>query len=385
MKKSSSRYLRWSAANWAAARVGPLRRAIPFYQEAARPPDEARIATLAHSEGWNPAPGEADLGARRQQAPIPAELKRDTVLYRLRDATVLGNTGVIVDEGTERLLAFPSVSLEVTYHHFRPVYLRPREKRSGAYFFMLGSYRGHEHLYHFLFDRLPHLWFLGERFDTGTGPITVLTNENLPEFQADAYRFAAARNPRLRFEAVPGNERWRLDTLYQIDREQAVEFTYADPDALAYVGDLFLEGYGAGRRPRGTRRLYISRADTKKRHIVNEDALLPILKAHDFEIVEAAHLTFREQVATFAEASHIVGTHGAGLSHLVFSPPDAGLMEIFPANKIIVSYYLLARSLGRRYRSLTGGPGEHREHYFVDPAAFETALTDFLYGPPGPA
>jgi capsular polysaccharide biosynthesis protein len=112
---------------------------------------------------------------------------------------------------------------------------------------------------------------------------------------------------------------------------------------------------------------------------------LPLLKSHGFEIVEAARMSFREQVATFSEASHVIGTHGAGLSHMVFSPPGAAALEIFPANKIIVSYYLLCRSMGRRYRSLIAGPGEYREHYSVDPAAFEAALDEFMNGPEGPA
>lgn len=66
------------------------------------------------------------------------------------------------------------------------------------------------------------------------------------------------------------------------------------------------------------RRIYISRKSEKKRHILNEDDLLPLLKRYGFEYIEAQKLMLAEQIKLFSEAEWIMGPHGAGLSNLMW-------------------------------------------------------------------
>src|SRR5690606_39867557 len=57
----------------------------------------------------------------------------------------------------------------------------------------------------------------------------------------------------------------------------------------------------------------------RRRRLVNEEALITALAAHDIVAVTLEEMTFVEQVRLFAEAELIVALHGAGLANLVFS------------------------------------------------------------------
>lgn len=75
-------------------------------------------------------------------------------------------------------------------------------------------------------------------------------------------------------------------------------------------------------------RIYISRANAKKRRIVNEEELKPILTKYNFQIIEPEKLSFLEQLAAFAQAKYLISIHGAGLTNMLFMPRDGAVMEL---------------------------------------------------------
>ncbi len=99
----------------------------------------------------------------------------------------------------------------------------------------------------------------------------------------------------------------------------------------------------------GTRRLYVSRNDSEGRHIANEAEILPLLQAHGFERVTPEKLPFVEQVALFAQASHVTGPHGAGLSNIIFSPQGLTFMEFFHPLFIPNNFAQLVPAMGVNY------------------------------------
>jgi capsular polysaccharide biosynthesis protein len=304
---------------------------------------------------------------------VPNAIERSVALIALDHVTLFGNTGVVVDEAKKALLRPRGGRDFVTYHDFKLMQTVPVKKPAANYFNMLGSYKGHEHFFHFLFDRLPRLYYLIEKFPLGRDKVIVLTNEKLPAFQRDIYAFIAARHPNITFSPVPERERWRLPRLHQIDDFQPIKRTLASEGALEFMRRLVFDGYGiAATKP--SRNLYVTRADTKKRRIVNEAELQPILSARGFESVAPGRLPLREQARLFAEAHAIVGPHGAGLTNILFAPHTARVVEIFPADKVKNTYFLLAKSLGQSYRGVIGSAGNAREWFSVAARQVEEAL-----------
>jgi hypothetical protein len=80
--------------------------------------------------------------------------------------------------------------------------------------------------------------------------------------------------------------------------------------------------------------LYVSRnKDAKQRRVINEDALLPIFKDHNFQIVHMSELHVKEQIELFSKADFIVSPHGAALSFLLFCNQNVSVLEFMPINK----------------------------------------------------
>lgn len=75
------------------------------------------------------------------------------------------------------------------------------------------------------------------------------------------------------------------------------------------------------------KRIYVSRRFSR-RALPDERRLEEWLETRGFLIVYCEQLSFPEQVRLFAEASLIVGPHGAGLANIVFSSNEARLLEL---------------------------------------------------------
>jgi hypothetical protein len=80
----------------------------------------------------------------------------------------------------------------------------------------------------------------------------------------------------------------------------------------------------------GRRRLFVSRAQVKNRHISNEPQLVEVLGAHGFQTVHPEQLSVVQQIELFAGAEAVIGSWGSGLTNLVFSPPGTLVIEMQP-------------------------------------------------------
>jgi hypothetical protein len=367
----------WLALSLATCALPLLKRAVPFTRRVAPLLEAGRVEVVTEQQPVPLSLQEAEY-ARLLPDPPPPVVERSIALVELSNATVLGNTGAVMDERRDcvfqsRYSAARYKPGVASYHDFRAMPSRLIDKPDANYFHMVGEHRGHRHYFHFLFDRLPRIHYLLSRFAVGRERIVVLTNESPPPFQPEIYGFLASRYPNLEFVAVPERERWRLPKLYLVDEDQPVRRTLLGPDTVKFIRDLVSDGFGmTAAKP--SRRLYISRSDTPKRRIVNEDEIWPLFAARGFDKIEAGKLSFREQVMAFAQAEAIAGPHGAGFANMLWAPRDARILEISNREKVKNTYFLLAKSLGQRHHAVIGSAGDRREWFRVDPGAVQQAL-----------
>lgn len=149
------------------------------------------------------------------------------------------------------------------------------------------------------------------------------------------------------------------------------QYGYLHPQGVGILRDAF---QAAGR---GHRRLYVSRRDATARRITNEAGLAAALESAGFETVVPSRLDFESQARLFAEASVIVGPHGAGLTNLLFAPPGATLVELWPSVRPLRHFSMLARALGHsavllRADGIDGN--DHNADFHIDPARVLAAL-----------
>ena len=128
------------------------------------------------------------------------------------------------------------------------------------------------------------------------------------------------------------------------------------------------------------RRIYISRAKAAFRRIVNEDDITPSLQEHGFETVLCEDLSLQEQVRLFAEATAIVGGHGAGLTNVIYCERGSFVGEI-RIDGVPPAYVVMAQQLGMRFSRFNATPlaiqGSQVDMQ-VDAAAFKKWIGDCL-------
>lgn len=97
------------------------------------------------------------------------------------------------------------------------------------------------------------------------------------------------------------------------------------------------------------RKIVVLRPGAKTRRIKNSDELLLALKG--WETVSLENMTIREQMKTFAEATHIVAAHGAGLVNLLWCKAGTKVIEIQNKNMIHKKVYpILSHHLGLKHK-----------------------------------
>jgi len=137
------------------------------------------------------------------------------------------------------------------------------------------------------------------------------------------------------------------------------------------------------------RKIFVSRADSTARVLVNEAELAAMAAAAGFETVVLGGMPVAEQVRLFAEATHIVAPHGAGLTNLVFCRPGAALLELHMDCYVQWAYRRLAALRGLRYGCVIGtvipprNDWVHVNTWRLDPDVLAAALADPRFTAPG--
>lgn len=122
-------------------------------------------------------------------------------------------------------------------------------------------------------------------------------------------------------------------------------------------------------RPRNKQnRIFISRTSTNKGHlrcILNEDKLFDRLSQYGFKKYILENLPITEQIELFYDAEFVIGSHGAGLSNLVFSR-KVTVLELFPTEYILPHYYYLSKSTNSNYAYWCGKETNRDANFYVN-------------------
>ena len=127
----------------------------------------------------------------------------------------------------------------------------------------------------------------------------------------------------------------------------------------------------AARVPRSVfagQHVFLSRADARKRIMVNEAELATRLEQEGYAIVSPGALSGLEQIALFRDAALVVGQHGAAFTNLLFAPRgDDGpvVVELHQENYPASAFAKLCQAKRLRYTAIFSGmidPGPDGRH-----------------------
>jgi capsular polysaccharide biosynthesis protein len=105
----------------------------------------------------------------------------------------------------------------------------------------------------------------------------------------------------------------------------------------------------ASPQPDSAERIYISRRETYRRPMRNEEALEQELVARGFSIVRLEELRLSQQIEKFRSAKLVVAPHGAGLANLVFCKEGTLVYEMLPQHNVRSTFFHLAQYHNLQY------------------------------------
>jgi len=108
------------------------------------------------------------------------------------------------------------------------------------------------------------------------------------------------------------------------------------------------------------RRVFLTRSKSTLRYIENREEVEELVKAYGFEIVDAATLTYQEQITLFAQTKLLIAVHGAGLTNMMYRyGGQMKVLELFsPMPYLPFHYIMLAAMFNFNYDGVKGTPGK---------------------------
>jgi len=150
------------------------------------------------------------------------------------------------------------------------------------------------------------------------------------------------------------------------------------PGQLKWWKNRLQHTLGAVHKP--WRRLLLSRRHASQRRCCNEQQVHEILAPHGFELVELEPMSVSQQLQLFAQASIVIGVHGAGFTNLVACQPETLIVELLPDDGPYHHYYLMSAVLGLRHGHVVGNPLATKDKDFVVDSASVLEVLSLLSG-----
>ncbi len=240
-------------------------------------------------------------------------------------------------------------------------------------YFLLGSV-GSFNYGHWLVDDLPRLegFFAIRRLHPGR-EITILLPGYDPQMDEVRRRMIAltlGRDTRWRAVFYDRTRVYALPRLYFATPCSQEPFG-ASPQAVATVrrrllgrtrlarAEMALRTMGA---PERGRRLFVDRAGSRGRTLVNRPEVVAALERRGFEVIDPEQFSPRQQIVRFARARVVVGLAGAAMTNTIFCPPGAKILTVVPDSGWSDPFFWnLASVCGQPYSALFGRWSERED------------------------
>jgi len=232
-------------------------------------------------------------------------------------------------------------------------------------------YWGLHNYWHWIMDCLARLWVLEI---SGCEDAKIIVPRKLHSYQTQYLDLLVNEHQR---EYI-GEEFWSIQ--YLLVPSFVRQIPFAPTEASYWLRDKMLN-----QTPKSDaqlpKRIFISRARTTRRRLLNEEEVYSKLIPYGFDYIECDKLTVIEQIQLFRQVEAVVGLHGAGLTNILFMPKDGFLLELQNIHRSKPEYWSLANTLGIKYSCVSNeghldtGKPPFRD-VWIDPEQVVFALTE---------
>jgi capsular polysaccharide biosynthesis protein len=126
------------------------------------------------------------------------------------------------------------------------------------------------------------------------------------------------------------------------------------------------------------RKIYITRINSSRRKLLNENALSEILLRYNIEIFDFDKTSFKEQLDIIKHTEILISIHGAALTNMLFMEANSKIIEFLPVELTNDKcYFMLAGALKHDYYYVDcqmNGKSHITSDFFIDLKEFEETL-----------
>lgn len=105
-------------------------------------------------------------------------------------------------------------------------------------------------------------------------------------------------------------------------------------------------------------RIFISRAGSRRRKLLNEAEIESFLMTQGFSTIQPGELSVEQQMRLFSQAKVIVSPHGAELTNLIYCSPETQLIELFSPRYLNPCFRELSALCKLDYSAVIGEGGD---------------------------
>jgi len=254
------------------------------------------------------------------------------LLLSLRNAVIDPLSSYVYDSERRFMGDFTALSIDYATWRFT---MRPPKKVSkfenGKHLFL-----GSNTFYHWLIEELP-AYLIAKNNSQNT--------KTLVHGMAPKYVFDALKLLDIQYEVI--QKCTQVEELIFVSKSATLQ---PHPIDVQTLRDAFVPWITNDKGVDNTSRIYISRLN-QGRYPDNELEIQNLFTKYGFRIVDLVGFQLEEQIKMFSTAQVIAGTHGAGLSNIVWASPDSALLEILQWNHP-KCYETLAEICSHRYLSI---------------------------------
>lgn len=224
--------------------------------------------------------------------------------------------------------------------------------------------------YHTLIDHIPRLYTLHKNHYKYIKEIKVLCSPELTEAESFFLK-----------KLLPTNAQ-----ITKVDKSKLYllnDFMFLGYLSRRFVGFLpstylnwFLEKVQPKRLREKKNRIFISRKKSRHKYarcVQNEDEVFSVLKKYGFKKYQLEDLSIEDQINLFYDAEFVVGSHGAGLTNIIFSE-QIKVLEFHPMKSILPHYYYLSKSRGHCYLYWTAQELDRDSNFEVNTIEIEKII-----------
>jgi hypothetical protein len=310
-------------------------------------------------------------------------------LARISNAQVIGNKGVVIlpdgsytEEPTKETRFLEN--LPEYYSGLRHRLLKRRSVK-GNYFSLMHIWSTTGNYYHTLRDTTHRIYDVLQYLPED---VIFLVPQTLKVWQYEILETLGI--PKHRLCHFPKHEIWTIQNLYFTPHGQILDTGTAE--ACQWGRQAFYDRHDITALPERTELIYISRALTSWRRVVNEDEVMRLLESYGFETYLTERLSIAEQVALFARAKAVVSVTSASLANVMFSQEGTHVLEISTVehDAVLGDYYCEAtwgtcEDMGHHYSYFHGEavdrPDNIRQDIFIPLDKLELSIQNLLSTP----